>query len=305
MGIQIQNISTTKGKALKVFGWMLVAAYTFVLPNVYLIYRNILESYGSEVVGKIPVILVAICAILYAAAVLISQKSLQNLLFLVPCAVIAVLIIKLVDNPNKHIHIPEYVLMTWLLFFVLFKDHKGKGIFLLIFIYASLLGVVDELEQGIHPRRFYGVSDMIVNSASALIGIFTILGLKKVIATNWEWKKRLKDFKPLLALGAFGLSGAILMCIYLFQVQAYESFLEVYPEWLLIWNILYQILTPLLVVFYFLNHKKQHQELRGKNGQTLHQQVITAQCWIYPFLVILFYMHALVVYISISGAEFR
>jgi len=303
--MQIYKISFAKEKTLKIFGWILVAVYTFILPNVYLVYRSILESYGSEVVGKIPVILVAVCGILYATVVLISQKSMQNLLFLIPCAVIAVLIIKLVDNPNKHIHIPEYVLMTWLLFFVLSKDHKGKGIFLLIFIYASLLGVVDELEQGIHPRRFYGVSDMIVNSTSALIGIFTILGLKKVIVTNWEWKNQLKDFKPLLALGAFGLLGAILMCIYLFQVQANESFLGVYPEWLLLWNILYLILTPLLVVLDLLNRKDHHQEEKGKKGQTLHQQVVTAQCWIFPFLVILFYMHVLVVYISISGAEFR
>ena len=179
---------------LKAAWWVLVAGYTFILPDFYSIYRNIVTFFGQDAAGKVPIVIVAVLGIVYVIAVLVSQKSPRNLLFLVPCGVIALLIMTLESNPNKHIHIPEYVLMTWLLYAALAKDHKGSGLFFLIFILASLLGVVDELEQGIHLSRFYGLSDMLVNSASALIGVFTIMGLKKVKAADWFWTSLLKEF---------------------------------------------------------------------------------------------------------------
>ena len=154
---------------------------------------------------------------------------------------------RLEPNPNKHIHIPQYVVMTWLLLAALSRDYKGKGLLLLIFICASLLGVVDELEQGIHPARFYGWSDMLVNSSSAVIGVLTILGLKPPKEGDWSWKGYLKEHKALIGLGVFGLIGAGLMCYFLFRVQAAEVFRGVYPIWLLVWNWAYLILAVILV----------------------------------------------------------
>jgi hypothetical protein len=284
--------------------WILVALYTFILPDFYIIYSNIVKFIGQNAAGKVPILIVAFLGIAYVVAVLVSQKSLKNLLFLVPCGVIAFLIMTLVSNPNKHIHIPEYVLMTWLLYAALSKDYKGKGLFILILIIASLLGVVDELEQGIHPARFYGLSDMLVNCSSALVGIFTIMGLKKMTAANWSWTTRLKDFSGLLGLNLFGLVGAIIMCITLFQVQAKLDFWSVYPTWLWIWNILFLILTPVVIILHIKNQRENHQIKRDKKVTTLPEPGKTAQLWVFPLLVILFYMHALVLYVSISGVKF-
>ena len=69
-------------------------------------------------------------------------------------------VIFLEANPNKHIHIPEYILMTWLVFEALRRDYKGGGIFLLVFILSSLPGILDEVLQGLHPGRSYGWQDM-------------------------------------------------------------------------------------------------------------------------------------------------
>ncbi len=292
------------GKYLKAAWWILVALYTFILPDFYLIYRNIVTFFGQDAAGKVPFLMVAVLGIAYGIAILVSQKSPKNLLFLVPCVIIAFLIMTLVSNPNKHIHIPEYVLMTWLLYAALSKGHKGSGLFLLIFIYASLLGVVDELEQGIHPSRFYGLSDMLVNCASALIGIFTIMGLKKVKAADWSWVARLKEFNGFLGLILFGFVGAVLMGITLFQAQARLDFWSVYPVWLWIWNILFLILTPVIIVHYMSNLRKYHQLKKDKKNIALPEDVKTAQLWVFPLLMILFYMHALVIYVSISGVRF-
>jgi len=302
--MQTKTVTPVPKIGLKIILWVLVAAYTFILPDAIIVYRNIVGFFGQDAAGKVPVLIVGAAGVAYVIAVLLSQKSLKNLLFLVPCGVIAFLIMNLVSNPNKHIHIPEYVLMAWLLFAVLSKDYKGKGIFILVFIYASLLGVVDELEQGINPSRFYGLSDMLVNSASALIGVFTIMGLKKVISTDWAWTTRLKEFKTLLWLCLFGFVGAVIMCAFLFRVQVSSDFWGVYPAWLWIWNILYLVMTPVIVAFYWRNFRKKQLISEGEKVYVLPPEVNTAQLWIYPLLVILFYMHALVIFVSISGVKF-
>ncbi len=302
--MQTQTPSPVSKIGLKVVLWGLVALYTFILPDVIVVYRAIVGFFGQDFAGKVPVLIVGTVGIAYVVAVILSQKSLKNLLFLIPCGVIAFLIMKLVSNPNKHIHIPEYVLMVWLLYAVLSKDYKGKGLFILIFIYASMLGVVDELEQGINPARFYGLSDMMVNSASALIGVFTIMGLKKRIATDWAWTTHFKRYKGLLRLSLFGLIGAVIMCAYLFRVQAMGVFSGVYPVWLWIWNVLFLIMTPAMIFLYHGTLQKHTQIADTGKVSGPPAEGITARLWILPLLVILFYIHALVIYVSIFGVKF-
>ena len=168
----------------RVIIWILIAAYTYILPEFRTIYGFIVTNYGQSVAGKVPLILVIILAGIYIIVSQRSRKGLKNLLYLLPGGVIAFIIMTVEPNPNKHIHIPQYTLMTWLLYAVLSKDISGKSLFILIHLYASMLGVVDELEQGVHPARFYGWSDMIVNTSSSVIGIFTIMG--KVIFFRWH-----------------------------------------------------------------------------------------------------------------------
>jgi hypothetical protein len=195
--------------------------------------------------------------------------------------------------------------MAWLLFAVLSKDYKGKGILILVFVYASMLGVVDELEQGIHPARFYGWSDMLVNSASAIIGVLTILGLKQIKASDWAWTGRLKDYRPLLWLGLFGLVGAVIMCVNLFRVQASGLFWGVYPLWLWIWNVLFLIVTPALIAVHQGAFRKHPRRAMSEEVAFLSPEAKTARLWIFPLLVILLYMHALVLFVSISGVTFN
>jgi len=296
--------SSASESVLKTSLWILVAVYTLLLPFFIFVYRAILNSFGKEVVGKIPLIMVVLMGISYGVAVLRRRKNWKYLLFLIPCGIITFLIMKYETNPNKHIHIPEYVLMAWLLFAVLSRDHKGNGIFMLIFIYASLLGVVDELEQGILPSRFYGWSDMLVNSASSIIGILTIQGLIKVEAGKWEWVKQLKEFYELVWLEMLGLVGTVIMCVHLFQVQAEEKFWGIYPVWLWIWSLLFLLLTPLMVFFHFRKRQRSHQTTAAKTGIRTKTQMTTAGLWIYPMLAILFYIHALLIIMSITGISF-
>ena len=287
----------------RVILWLLIAIYTFFLPDARLAYDAIVNSFGQSIAGRVPIVLVSLVGLAYALAVYFRHRSLKNLIYLIPCAVIAYLIMHLVANPNKHIHIPEYVLMAWLLFAVLSKDYKSRDIFILIFICTSALGVVDELEQGIHPARFYGLSDMMVNSASGLIGVFTIMGLMKTHPADWDWTSYLKEIKGLWGLSLAGMAGVVAMCSYLFRVQASGVFRGIYPDWLLAWNIFYLVAAPLVI---FIHRRKVSADfsvqIPGKAA--LPAKLRIAQLWTIPMLVIIFYMYALLIYISISGTQF-
>jgi hypothetical protein len=298
-------VTTKKEIHLKVLLWGLVAVYTFMLPDAIIIYRNIVAFFGQSAAGNVPMLLVLAAAIIYGIAILLAHRNWKNLLYLIPCALIAYLIMTQVSNPNKHIHIPEYVVMTWLLYAALSKDYRGKGIFILVFIMASMLGVVDEIEQGIHPARFYGLSDMAVNCASALIGVFTLMGLKKASAGNWGWTKRLQDFKPLLWLIFFGIASGVTTCTTLFQVQAAGDFWIAYPKWLFAWNILFLAATPLVIFLRQKRIKKDFSLNKSRNAEPSPIEAATAGLWVYPILAILFYINALVIYITIAGTAFN
>ena len=284
--------------------WVLIAFYTYILPNFRIIYNSIVSSFGQAVAGKVPLVFVLIIGMAYVIALFRTHKSLKNLLYLVPAAVIAATIMVLQPNPNKHIHIPQYVLMAWLLFAVLSKDIKGKELFILIFLLGSVLGVVDELEQGVHPTRFYGWSDMLVNSASTLIGVFTIMGLNKAVPPGVDWLTPLKESKAVLWFILFGLVGAVIMCATLFQVAASEIFWGVYPQWLLSWNILFVLIVPAMIYTYQRSLRKQRYSPQDQPANDLPPEVKEARLWIVPPLVILFYMHIIVIYVAYSGAEF-
>lgn len=280
--------------------WLVIAVYTFLLPNARLAYDAIVNTFGQNAASRVPIITVCALGLIYALAVYRVHKSFRNLLFLIPCGVIAYLIMHLEKNPNKHIHIPEYVLMTWLLFAALSKSYTSRDLYVLIFLCTTALGVVDELEQGIHPARFYGWSDMIVNSASGLIGIFTLMGIKRTQRADWQWAKMLKKSVAAAGLVLAGLAGAVIMCVILFKVQAQGVFWGVYPRWLWIWNIFYLAAAMGMVVLKIRKHL-----LKTNASSDLNPSDAIADLWVFPLLVIIAYMYILVIYVSITGNPFR
>lgn len=289
---------------LKIILWLLIAVYTYNLPNARVVYNFLVETIGQELTGKVPLVLVAATGLIYTALLLVSRRSLKNLLFLIPCGIIAYMIITLEPNPNKHIHIPEYVLMTWLLFAVMSMDYKTSDLFILIFILTSLLGVVDELEQGVHPARFYGWSDMLVNSASAVIGVFTIMGLKTLKAPDYSWLKYYKKNSLVVWLLAFGFLTSVLMCISLFHVQEAEVFFGVYPTWLLVMNGLFTLGAFITLYLKAIEPRSSNPEQRS-DGETMEKNITRiAALWFVPLLVVFIYMNSLVFYVAISGTEF-
>ena len=287
---------------IRIIAWALIALYTFLLPDAILIYRKIVDLFGQATAGKVPLMAALLLGGLFALIVFRQKKDWRNLLYLVPCGLIALAIFTLEPNPNKHIHIPEYVLMAWLLYWVLSKDIRGGQILILVFLYASLLGVTDELQQGVHPGRFYGASDMLVNASSALIGVFTILGLTRHEKSDWGWLKELKRIKGLNWLAGIGLILVFLMCFHLFRVQADDEFWGIFPTWLWVGNVMFLLLTFIRLIRYYTN---LHQGEKRKAAKQAAANAAEARLWVVPLLVIISYMQVLVVYVSAFGVEFK
>jgi hypothetical protein len=299
-----ENAAINSRTILKIVLWLLIAVYTYNLPNARVVYNFLVETIGQELTGKIPLVLVAATGLIYTALLLLTRRSLKNLLFLIPCGIIAYMIITLEPNPNKHIHIPEYVLMAWLLFAVLSMDYKTADIYILVFILTSLLGVVDELEQGVHPARFYGWSDMLVNSASALIGVLTIMGLRTMKTSDYNWLRYFRENRMVVWLFAFGLLTSVLMCYTLFRVQEAGVFTGIYPTWLLVLNGLF---TMGALVTLYLKAAKTRSLYPDKSGAGEEEdgiQTRIATLWYVPTMVIFIYMNSLLFYVAIRRIEF-
>ena len=281
--------------------WAMVTAYTIALPHVIFIYDGIVKHFSKHVAGKVPITIILVLGTVYIFAGFFMKTSPRHLVFVLPCSIIVYAVIKFEHNPNKHIHIPEYVILSWMLFRALSVDYKGGGIFALVFICAFMLGIVDEIEQGIYPDRFYGWKDMVINAASSIIGILTIIGLKPGLSDDWTWLFSLKKYKGSIVTILWGAVGAVFMCTYLFHVKKDLAFWGVYPIWLMVWNSTFLIFGAAVIVCLWKHGKKEH---RIRENSNLDTNLITARLWVSCPLVILCIIHAHAIFIATSGSLF-
>ncbi|MDP6953849.1 MAG: VanZ family protein [Alphaproteobacteria bacterium] len=72
--------------------------------------------------------------------------------------------------PAKRVHVFQYALLALVVRQGLAGRIGGMPLLAMSALVAALLGVHDELVQGIRPERYFGLSDILVNSVSALAG---------------------------------------------------------------------------------------------------------------------------------------
>lgn len=74
------------------------------------------------------------------------------------------------DFPVKRIHVAQYILLALLVRYPLSRRVDGGWLALFTFLVTVLFGIHDELLQGLHPLRTFGLRDIGVNSCAALAG---------------------------------------------------------------------------------------------------------------------------------------
>jgi hypothetical protein len=252
----------------------------------------------------VPICLTIALAAIYAGICIKKKITTRSLVVLAVSGIIVIFVMFFETNANKHIHIPEYVLMSWILYRALAFDYDGSGILLLVFVCAAMLGVVDEILQGIHPQRTYGGTDMIVDAAAALIGCLSLMGLKQPPAGDWAWTRDLKYFRGTLAVIFLGVFTAVSMCRALFTVRDKGILFNGYPGWLLAGNGFFVAACLALIVFHWrrrLNYSASGPETKPAALGIHPAAVLWAVC---PMMILLA-MHALVLWVAVTGIDFK
>jgi len=298
------TIATKRRLLQRIIWWVSVVVYTVVLPWVILVFNGINRYFSSEITTNMSHIIMILLGVFYTIICVRKKNTPHCLIILAVGASIVFLIMNFETNPNKYIHLPEYILMTWILYQALAIDYKGSGIFLLIFTCAAMLGIVDEILQGIHPQRTYGWKDMVIDTASGFIGVLMLVGLKKTSRGDWTWIHQLRHFKSFLAAMLFGAATAVPMCIYLFDVQDQGTFWSVYPRRLLVGNALFLAASAVGCVFHWFGRQRSDIFIAKTEPDALRSHT-TALLWSICPLAILICMQGLVMWVAVAGINFK
>jgi VanZ family protein len=297
-------IATRRRLLQRIIWWVSVVVYTVALPWVILVFNVINQYFSSEITANVSHFIMILLGVFFTIACVRKKKVPHCLKILAVSAFLVFFIMNFETNPNKYIHIPEYVLMTWILCQALAIDYKGSGIFLLIFTCTVMLGIVDEILQGIHPQRTYGWKDMIIDTVSGFIGVLMLVGFKKTFRGDWTWIRQLRHFKGFVAVMLLGAVTAVPMCIYLFDVQDQGTFWSVYPGWLLGANGLFLTTSGVVCVFHRLGRQRSDRFI-AKTEADAHRSHTTALLWVMSPLAILICMQGLVMWVAVAGINFK
>lgn len=145
------------------------------------LYQLISEKLGKEFIAISPFLL----PILLLTALFLARKTSTRQwaplkarpVLLGLCCCFVALALPDPEIAVKRIHVVEYLLLSLYVRYTL--SSRLAGIPLLVFscLLAGLYGVHDELLQGLHPSRTFGLRDMLVNAVAALGGCLLWHGL--------------------------------------------------------------------------------------------------------------------------------
>ena len=181
--------------------WIFVIAYTIgifvVTPYLPQLIRAASSKWSSFGVSRF-VLWVEIglaVLILGLAIVFIVQKKRKSAFFLISAAGIFLLslcIYQLIPNPYEFTHLPEYAVLSVLLYWALnnmrksIEEIKGPGrprIFMNTYFQSGaitgMVGSADEIYQLYLPNRAYTWYDIFLNILGGILGLLIIWGIKR------------------------------------------------------------------------------------------------------------------------------
>lgn len=160
------------------------ACYLLVLfyVNMFTFWAWLSRTLGPGILVKLLPVAVTVVVLLVITQRFVDrvQRGYSiNLVFLGLGLVSAIFSLALPDPhvPIKRIHVAEYIVLAFLVRTTL--SHRLQGLQLTLFtvLVTLLLGIHDEMLQGLHPKRYYGWLDMIVNGTAGLSGALLGHGL--------------------------------------------------------------------------------------------------------------------------------
>jgi hypothetical protein len=155
---------------------LLVIAYV----NTFELWALLVRSVGAEQAALVPFATLAAGLGLTCWWIVLRRGTIRiRPVLLIMALALAVLGLALTDPayPAKRIHVPQYLLLALVLRRAL-SDHVGGAALNAATIVVTLIfGVHDEMLQGLHPSRTYGLRDILVNTTAGASGALLAAGI--------------------------------------------------------------------------------------------------------------------------------
>lgn len=157
-----------------------LVVYVFSLPYAIVIFDWSRKLLSLPILKIVPLALILGLSAIYFLTSKARRSENHLVMFVLPSVLVLIAVLLLESNPIKHFHIPEYFFLCYLVHQGLRQNQNSLLLIAMATLLSCVLGVVDEVHQGIHPARYFGWKDMLINAAGSLIG-----GLFLATQTHW------------------------------------------------------------------------------------------------------------------------
>lgn len=158
-----------------IIGYLSALLLVFAYINMFPAVRYIVKHWGAAPVLVLPilvtvtVLIVIFCLFLNTARKQQAHPGIASLIIGIAIC-LAALVVPDPQAPVKRIHVIEYMALSLLIRYTMSVRLQGTALLVYSVFFASLLGVHDELIQGLHPLRTYGTRDILVNALGSAGG---------------------------------------------------------------------------------------------------------------------------------------
>ncbi|NOQ45828.1 MAG: hypothetical protein GQ559_04025, partial [Desulfobulbaceae bacterium] len=229
----------------------------------------------------LPVVAAVVTVLLVTIVMYRLHKSGRSVRILWVCAAIICCLVALlipdVRFPVKRVHVSQYITLAILVRFVLSHRMQGRSLTWFTFLVTFMFGIHDEMLQGMHPLRTFGLRDIAVNGFAGLSG--TLFGLAadffplKNSGADNRLKLPEKSFLPVILLFIFAIIPAIAALLY--PLIFYRK--ELIPWWTV------EPLLAVLLAAALLEPRRQRLGTSFHGVQVLYWQALLLV--VYPVLV--------------------
>ncbi|WP_458775650.1 VanZ family protein [Desulforhopalus sp. 52FAK] len=133
--------------------------------------------------------------------------------------------------PVKRVHVIEYMILVCLVRYTMSYHLQGRLLLFFSVLATIMFGLHDELLQGLHPSRTYGLRDMIVNACAALGGGLIWHGGSLFLRPEKNDQKTVER-NDLTIASAYLVWLCFSVIAFVFPLMAYRQ--ELIPYWLLL-----------------------------------------------------------------------
>lgn len=180
MNLTLPGKLTKRARRAPSWNWYVLAVlFIAIYVNAFEIWRWLVESYG-KLAASVPVVATLIILTTFLLVAIRSAKGPNRIKWLIVVCAIGLATAGLITSnplfPSKAIHVPQYMVIALLIRRGLCTHLSGWPLTLMGFLITIIFGCHDELVQGFHPQRFFGLADIVSDAWGAAAGVLLAHG---------------------------------------------------------------------------------------------------------------------------------